>query len=55
MERATGSGYAEKRAEPVSRGPARAQNLRGQPARRSLPEFKTTGRIWEDDDDYEDD
>jgi hypothetical protein len=27
--------------------------LRGQPARHSLPEFQTTGRSWEDDDEYE--
>ncbi len=27
--------------------------IRGQPARRSLPEFQTTGRSREDDDEYE--
>jgi hypothetical protein len=29
--------------------------IRGQPARRSLPEFQTTGRSREDDDEYEND
>ena len=33
----------------------RPTNDRGQPARRSLPEFQTTGRSREDDDEYEDD
>jgi hypothetical protein len=28
--------------------------FRGRPARRSLPEFQTTGRSREDDDEYED-
>jgi hypothetical protein len=33
--------------------PAEEQRLRGQPARRSLPEFQAMGRSREADDEYE--